>query len=97
MRHVALDQMAGGKSTAETQFAREHASRNDASESTCIVAWRRRVRATDAEHVQCCSLRFKDSTAANGTHLDRWHGNVNLEIPMEPVEQQRQPKQMSWK
>lgn len=79
MGHVRLDQVAGSQSTAQRQLTGEDGSTDDACQASRVVAGVGRVGATDTQHVEHGTLRLQDGSSAKSAHLDRWHGDGNLE------------------
>jgi hypothetical protein len=80
VRHVCLDEMAGGQGTIETEFAGQGGGGDDACELAGVGARAGWVWAFDAEEVEHGHLRFQDGAAANGADFDARHGDADLEI-----------------
>lgn len=79
MRHVSLDQVAGGESTAEGQLTRQDGCRDNASKAAGVVSGVGGVRSSDAEQLQHGSLGVQDGATAKGADFQRGHGNGDLE------------------
>ena len=78
--HVCADQVPGSEGRAETELSRENGGRDDPGEHSCIVSWRRGVRAADAKEIQHRRLAFKDGSAADGADFDTGHRHGDLEV-----------------
>ena len=83
VRHVGLDEMAGGQGAAEAEFAGQGGGGDDAGELAGVGAGAGRVRALDAEEVEHGHLRFEDGAAAEGAGFDGGHGDADLEAAVQ--------------
>lgn len=79
MRHVSLDQVAGGEGAAERQLTRKHGCRNDASKAAGVIAWVGGVGSSDAEQLQHGPLGVEDGATAKSTDFQRGHRHGDLE------------------
>ena len=78
MLHVRLDEVTGGESGAEGQFASQDGSGNDTCEEAGVLAGRRGMRTTHAEEVEHGTLGIKDGAATQCANFDRGHRDRDL-------------------
>lgn len=80
MGHVCLDEVTGGKRSAETELTGQNGGSNDTRQLARVFAGGSGVSTADTQKVQHSTLGFKNSAAANGTHLNGRHRHRDLEV-----------------
>ena len=85
MGHMGLDQVAGGKGTAERQLAGQDTSSDNAGKTPGVLTRVGRMRTADAEHVEHGRLGLEDGATAKGTDFNGRHRDGDLEVSTEAI------------